>query len=91
MLFSEIFSEKKLQAKIDLKAPDSGVKISEGVDRDYTPNEAAVTGMADWYKDSMYLKADNTGKSADDVVVDSIIDILNREMESQQLAIKKSS
>ena len=34
--------------------------------------------MADWYKDSMYLKADDTGKSADDVVVDSIIDILNK-------------
>lgn len=69
---------KEIQKKIDEKASDSGVTIVDGVDRDYTPKEAAITGMADWYKDSMYLKADDTGKSADDVVVDSIIDILNK-------------
>ncbi|WP_426278892.1 hypothetical protein ACN9MN_06595 [Chryseobacterium sp. S-02] len=69
---------KDIQKKIDEKASDSGVMIADGVDKDYTPTEAAITGMADWYKDSMYLKADDTGKSADDVVVDSIVDILNK-------------
>ncbi|MGE8533424.1 MAG: hypothetical protein ACN6OJ_02425 [Chryseobacterium sp.] len=69
---------KEIQKKIDEKAKDSGVMISDGVDRDYAPKEAAITGMADWYKDSMYLKADDTGKLSDDVVVDSVVDILNK-------------
>ncbi|WP_295843124.1 peptidoglycan amidohydrolase family protein [uncultured Apibacter sp.] len=43
-----------------------------------TPEEAALTGMIDWFKDGMYLEADQTGKMPDDQVVDSIIKIINK-------------
>ncbi len=74
---------KKIQTKIDEFASDSQINISNGQDKDYTPKEASITGMADWYKDSMYLKADFTGKKTDSEVVDLIVDIINRDTDSR--------
>jgi predicted chitinase len=74
---------EEIQKLIDKLASDSGVKISDGKNRDYTPKEAALTGMLDWYKDNMFLKADLTGKFTDDDVVDLIVDIINRDTDSR--------
>ncbi len=49
-----------------------------------TPEEAALTGMIDWFKDGMYLKADETGKISDDQVVLNIIEIINRYTNSKE-------
>ncbi|PRB00105.1 hypothetical protein CQ046_19835, partial [Chryseobacterium sp. MYb7] len=74
----------KIQQKINDLASDSKVQIAEGQDKDYTPNEAAVTGMVDWYKDNMYLEADKTGTLEDNDVVDLIINIINQDTNSRK-------
>ncbi|SHF99787.1 peptidoglycan DD-metalloendopeptidase family protein [Chryseobacterium vrystaatense] len=73
----------KIQQNINTFASDSGVQIAEGQDRDYTPNEAAVTGMADWYKNNMYLEANKTGILKDNEVVDRIVNIINTDTDSR--------
>ncbi|SDJ21020.1 PAAR-like protein [Chryseobacterium jejuense] len=83
-----------IQEKIREYASDSGVDIykrydssSKVISRDaghMTPLEAALTGLADWFKDDMYSAADNTGKKEDDEVVDMIINIINRYTDSKK-------
>ena len=70
--------------RIDKFASSENIKISDGIDRDYTPKEAALTGMADWYKEDMFDKADETGKLKDDDVVDLIVNIINRNTNSRK-------
>ncbi|MXO29498.1 MULTISPECIES: hypothetical protein [unclassified Apibacter] len=69
----------KIQEQIDQQAPDSGFNVFTLAinEKGYTPYQAALTGMADWYKDKMYVKADETGKFSDDGIVENIIEILN--------------
>ncbi|WP_288435188.1 peptidoglycan DD-metalloendopeptidase family protein [uncultured Chryseobacterium sp.] len=74
----------EIQKRIDKFASSENIKISDGIDRDYTPKEAALTGMADWYKEDMFDKADETGKLKDDDVVDLIVNIINRNTNSRK-------
>ena len=68
-----------IQKVIDSQFPSSGVNVSEGTAGSYTPEQAAITGLADWYKDKMYLKADlSMQRASDDVVVDAIVNIINK-------------
>ncbi len=68
----------EIQAVLDKVVPEANMNIKEGSANDYTAKEAALTGMADWYKDKMFLKADLTNKKVeDDKVVDAIVDIIN--------------
>lgn len=83
-----------IQEKIKAYASDSGVDIFKRYDSSskaisiadghMTPLEAALTGLADWFKDDMYSAADNTGKKEDDEVVDMIINIINRYTDSKK-------
>uniref|UniRef100_UPI0026EE7F21 hypothetical protein n=1 Tax=Apibacter mensalis TaxID=1586267 RepID=UPI0026EE7F21 len=75
----------KIQEQIDQQAPDSGFNVFTSAinDKGYTPYQAALTGMADWYKDKMYVKADETGKYSDDEVVEMIVKILNKKTNSR--------
>jgi murein DD-endopeptidase MepM/ murein hydrolase activator NlpD len=69
----------EIQKVLDEIVPTSGVKIADGVDRSFTAKEAGLTGMADWYKDKMFVQADFTNKGkSDDAVVDAIVNIINR-------------
>ncbi|TGN22996.1 hypothetical protein [Empedobacter tilapiae] len=40
--------------------------------------EATLTGMADWYKDDMFVQADKTGTMPDNDVVDLVTNIINK-------------
>ncbi len=83
---------EKVQKIIEAYAKDSGINIYKKYDSPdkaisvkdgwMTPEEAALTGMIDWFKDGMYLKADETGKISDDEVVNSIIKIINEKTSS---------
>ena len=75
----------KIQEQIDQQAPDSGFNVFTSAinEKGYTPYQAALTGMADWYKDKMYLQADETGNLSDDKVVDLVINILNNNTDSR--------
>jgi predicted chitinase len=73
-----------IQKVIDKQCPGSGINVSEGTAASYTPEQAALTGMADWFKDKMYLKADLSNQGvADDKVVDAIVNIINRDTDSR--------
>ncbi|WP_221411149.1 hypothetical protein, partial [Apibacter sp. B3924] len=75
----------EIQKQIDQQAPDSGFNVFTSAinEKGYTPYQAALTGMADWYKDKMYLQADKTGQYSDDKVVDLVINILNNNTDSR--------
>ncbi|MCT6870198.1 MAG: hypothetical protein M3Z80_09665, partial [Apibacter sp.] len=62
-------------------SPDKAISVNDGW---MTPEEAALTGMIDWFKDGMYLEADETGKISDDQVVLNIIEIINRYTNSKE-------
>lgn len=77
-----------IQKRIDKFASDENVNIFKKYD---SPNkaisiddgymsvtEATLTGMADWYKDDMFVQADKTGTKPDDDVVDLIVNIINK-------------
>lgn len=67
----------EIQKRIDKFASAENIKIEDGIERDYTPKEAALTGMADWYKDDMFIQAAKTGSLNDDDVVNLITNIIN--------------
>lgn len=81
-----------IQQKIQEYASDSGVDIfkrydspSKAISRDdghMSPLEAALTGLADWFKDNMYSAADNTGEKDDNAVVYMVIEIINEHTDS---------
>ncbi|MEG0926201.1 hypothetical protein [Chryseobacterium sp.] len=74
----------EIQKRIDKFASAENVKINDGLDRNYTAKEAALTGMADWYKGDMFNEADKTGKLKDGDVVDLIVNIINQNTNSRQ-------
>ncbi|WP_313092085.1 hypothetical protein [Chryseobacterium flavum] len=74
----------EIQKRIDKFASSENVRISDGIDRDYTAKEAALTGMADWYKGNMFNEADKTGKLKDGDVVDLIVNIINQNTNSRE-------
>ncbi|WP_314243760.1 hypothetical protein [Empedobacter tilapiae] len=74
----------EIQKRIDKFASAENVKIDNGLDRDYSAKEATLTGMADWYKDDMYIQADKTGTKPDNDVVDLIVDIINKRTNSRK-------
>lgn len=49
----------------------------------YTPHQAAITGMAEWVNKSLHLIAQNTTKSNDDEIVNSIVNKLNNGTDSR--------
>ncbi len=73
----------QIDTTIKATAPDANVNILD-TKEDYSPKEAALTGMAEWYSENMYVKADQTYKGLpDDKVVDAIVDIINRDTDSR--------
>ncbi|SHK07420.1 glycoside hydrolase family 19 protein [Chryseobacterium polytrichastri] len=73
----------EIQKRINKFASSENIKIEDGMDRDYSAKEAALTGMADWYKEDMYVAAEKTGKLPDDDVVDLIVNIINKNTNSR--------
>ena len=60
--------------------PNRAISVANGY---MTVEEAVLTGLADWYKEKMYVQADKTGTMDDDDVVNLIIDIINKYTDSK--------
>lgn len=83
-----------IQKRIDKFASDENVNIFKkydnpnkaiSIDEGYmSATEATLTGMADWYKDDMFVQADKTGTKPDDDVVDLVTNIINKRTNSKQ-------